>query len=52
MTMVAEPGRTEGGHRVYEDGHRRRLTFARRARELGFSIEEIRTLLALAKPQR
>ncbi len=50
--LMPEPGRTEGGHRVYDDGHRRRLTFVRRARELGFSIEEIRTLLDLATPQR
>lgn len=49
--LMPEPARTEGGHRVYDVGHRRRLTFIRRARELGFSIEEIRTLLDLAAPQ-
>jgi MerR family mercuric resistance operon transcriptional regulator len=50
--LMPEPARTEGGHRIYEDHHRRRLTFIRRARKLGFSIEEIRTLLDLARPQR
>lgn len=50
--LMPEPGRSEGGHRLYEDAHRRRLTFIRRARELGFRIEEIRTLLDLAQPQR
>ena len=50
--LMPEPGRTGGGHRVYDRDHRRRLTFIRRARELGFGIEQIRTLLALAEPQR
>lgn len=50
--LMPEPGRTEGGHRVYDPLHRRRLTFIRRARELGFGIEEIRALLALSEPQR
>lgn len=50
--LMPEPDRTEGGHRLYEADHRRRLTFIRRARELGFSIDEIRALLDLARPQR
>ena len=50
--LMPEPGRTEGGHRAYEAAHRQRLTFIRRARELGFGIAEIRTLLDLAEPQR
>ena len=50
--LMPEPGRTEGGHRVYDDDHCRRLTFIRRGRELGFGIEEIRALLALAEPHR
>lgn len=48
--LMPEPGRTAGGHRSYGREHARRLTFIRRARELGFSIEEIRTLLDLAEP--
>jgi MerR family transcriptional regulator, mercuric resistance operon regulatory protein len=48
--LMPAPGRTEGGHRDYGPEHSRRLTFIRRSRELGFSIEEIRALLALASP--
>lgn len=50
--LMPAPGRTQGGHRVYDDAHRRRLTFIRRGRELGFGIGEIRALLGLAEPQR
>lgn len=50
--LMPAPGRTEGGHRLYDEPHRRRLSFIRRGRELGFGIDEIRALLALAEPQR
>jgi DNA-binding transcriptional MerR regulator len=40
--------RTEGGHRLYDTEDRKRLTFIRHARELGFSIEAIRQLLSLS----
>ena len=50
--LMPAPDRTEGGHRLYEDDHRRRLVFVRRGRELGFSLGEIRALLDLARPQR
>lgn len=46
--LMPAPDRTGGGHRAYEDEHVRHLAFIRRARELGFSIEDIRALLALA----
>ena len=46
------PARTASGYRAYEQAHIRRLAFIRRARELGFSIEQIRALLALAEPSR
>jgi MerR family mercuric resistance operon transcriptional regulator len=48
--LIPPPARTASGHRAYEVAHIRRLTFIRRARELGFSIEDIRALLALAEP--
>jgi MerR family mercuric resistance operon transcriptional regulator len=48
--LMPEPSRTRGGHRSYGREHTRRLTFIRRARELGFRIEEIRALLTLAEP--
>jgi MerR family mercuric resistance operon transcriptional regulator len=37
---------------LYEDDHRQRLTFIRRARELGFSLDEVRALLGLAGRHR
>ncbi|MBI1986015.1 MAG: helix-turn-helix domain-containing protein [Rhodospirillales bacterium] len=45
--MVPKPPRSEGGHRVYDQNHLKRLAFVRRTRELGFSLEEIRALLEL-----
>jgi MerR family mercuric resistance operon transcriptional regulator len=46
------PTRTTGRHRNYASDHLRRLRFIRRARELEFGIDEIRTLLVLAEPAR
>ena len=45
--MMPDPPRTTSGYRVYDKGHVSRLRFILRARELGFSIEETRGLLAL-----
>ncbi len=50
--LMPKPDRTEGGHRLYDEAHKRRLTFIRRGRELGFGIEAIRALLDLAGPGR
>ena len=50
--LMPEPGRTRGGHRSYAATHVRRLRFIRRARELGFTLDDIRTLLELAEPGR
>ncbi len=47
--LLPSPPRTEGGHRLYGEEHVKRLTFVRRARELGFTLEEIRALLRLAE---
>lgn len=49
--LMPEPIRTEGGHRVYEEPHRRRLSFIRRARELGFTLEQVRELLRLSEEE-
>lgn len=46
--LVPSPPRTEGGHRLYGEPHVKKLIFVRRARELGFTLEEIRALLRLA----
>jgi MerR family mercuric resistance operon transcriptional regulator len=45
--LMAAPRRSLGGHRVYADAEARNLRFILRARELGFSIAEVRGLLAL-----
>lgn len=47
--LLADPPRTEGGHRCYNEDHLKRLTFIRRARQLGFTMEEIRELLILVE---
>ena len=52
IKLMPPPPRTEGGHRAYDDAHIRRLTFIRRSRVLGFSIDEIRTLLTLSSPHQ
>ncbi len=50
--ILSKPPRTEGGHRLYEREQIKRLMFVRRSRELGFSLEEIRTLLRLVDGKR
>jgi len=45
--LLPAPPRTAGGHRDYAPEHLRRLTFIRRARELGFTLGEVRGLLGL-----
>ncbi len=45
--LLPEPPRTASGYRSYDSTHERRLRFVLRARELGFSIDEIRELLHL-----
>lgn len=43
--LLPPPGRTEGQRRLYRDADLRRLSFIRHARELGFDVDAIRTLL-------
>lgn len=45
--ILPEPERTQNNYRHYGGFHRRRLRFVRRCRDLGFSLEEVRTLLGM-----
>ena len=46
--LLPLPPRTAGNYRHYSAAHLSRLAFVRRARNLGFSIEQVRALLDLA----
>jgi MerR family mercuric resistance operon transcriptional regulator len=46
--LLPAPARSPGGFRRYAAAHLKRLTFIRRARALGFSLDEVRRLLRLA----
>ncbi len=46
--LLAAPPRSQSGYRRYDADAAKRLRFIRRGRELGFAIEEIKTLLQLA----
>ncbi len=45
--LLPRPSRSISGYRVFADDAVRRLSFIRHAQELGFSLNEIRDLLAL-----
>jgi DNA-binding transcriptional MerR regulator len=47
VALMPVPPRSEGKQRRYGEAEASRLTFIRHARELGFDINAIRTLLAL-----
>ncbi|MHA6493500.1 MerR family DNA-binding protein [Pseudomonas borbori] len=50
--LLPVPKRSASGYRHYDQGDIRRVRFIRRGRELGFSLDEIRDLMALAsRPQ-
>src|SRR3546814_14968561 len=46
--LLAPPARTKSNYRAYSAQHLARLSFIRRARSLGFSIEQVQELLKLA----
>lgn len=46
--LLPAPARTEGNYRAYTSEHLGRLSFVRRARHLGFTLEQVRDLLSLS----
>ena len=49
--ILPEPARRNGRHRSYDDSDVRRLIFVRHSRELGFSLDQVRTLIHLSEPK-
>lgn len=45
--LIRQPDRRNGAYRRYDMEHVKRIRFVKRAQELGFSLEEIATLLEL-----
>ena len=50
--LIPKPGRTAAGYRQFPPDAVRRLRFIKRAQELGFSLDEVRELLALGAHPR
>lgn len=48
IALLPPPLRSAGHYRVYDTADVRRLAFIRRARELGFTLDEVRALLRLS----
>lgn len=46
--LLPEPGRTAGNYRRYTNNHLARLSFIRRSRDLGFTLDQVKALLGLA----
>jgi MerR family transcriptional regulator, mercuric resistance operon regulatory protein len=50
--MVPPPPRSRNGRRVYGPVEKRALSFVRRSRNLGFTLDEIRGLLRIGGPDK
>jgi DNA-binding transcriptional MerR regulator len=50
--LLPRAERRENGQRSYGNDATERLTFIRRCREVGFSIEEVRTLINLMQDRK
>ncbi|MCZ4341432.1 helix-turn-helix domain-containing protein [Sphingomonadaceae bacterium G21617-S1] len=46
--LIAPPDRTAGNYRIYNRAHLDRLSFIKRSRDLGFTLDQVRDLLRLA----
>jgi MerR family mercuric resistance operon transcriptional regulator len=49
IALLPTPARSAGRYRVYDTADIRRLAFIRRARQLGFTVDAVRALLALSE---
>ena len=45
--LIPDPPRSASGYRLYDENYVRRLRFIGRAKELGFTLEQIKSLLEL-----
>lgn len=48
IAILSKPPRSAGGHRLYNQTHIQQLRFVLKARQLGFSLAEVKELLNLA----
>lgn len=49
LGLLPQPQRSDGGHRLYNKTHEKRLGFIMKARNLGFTLEKTRELLSLSE---
>ncbi len=50
--MIDPPRRSGGNYRLYDQSHLNRLSFVKRSRDLGFTLDQVRDLLRLADDPR
>jgi DNA-binding transcriptional MerR regulator len=50
--LIGAPRRNGGNYRLYDRSHLNRLTFIKRSRDLGFTLDQVRDLLRLADDPR
>ena len=51
IAILPKPARRTGGQRSYDERVMRRLMFVKNCRELGFNLEQVKTLLHLSEPK-
>lgn len=49
IELLEKPFRTEGGHRLYDNKHQKRLMFILKTRQLGFTLEQARLFLEMSQ---
>lgn len=49
QALIEPAGRTKAGYRLYDESASKRLTFIQRAQRLGFSLSDIRNMIASAQ---